>query len=204
MNQIKVATIRSMLAGCLMALLAPRAFADEANRWYVVAAAGQSTFRDFCTIAQRQTAVASCDDESVGWQVLLGHTFGKMLAVEAGFVDTGEATAYEPGGGSGTMKLQSQVITVTGLFNIPIGKLGLFAKFGGAFYDAEANFTGGFSSATGLLSKQEKGIGTTIGAGAEWNFSRRLAFRAEYAEFNIDDVWLGDVKMVTAGLRINF
>ncbi|MGD2141574.1 MAG: outer membrane beta-barrel protein [Burkholderiales bacterium] len=187
----------------MMVLLAPTAFADEDNHWYVVAAAGPSNFRDFCSIAQKQTAVDSCDDESVGWQVLLGRTFGKMLAVEAGYIDTGEATAYESGG-SGTMKLQSQLLALTGLFSVPIGKLSLFAKLGGVYYDAETRFTGGFSSATGLASKQETGIGTTFGGGAEWNFSRRFAFRAEYAGFDIQNVWQGDSELVMLGLRINF
>ncbi|UCH49719.1 MAG: outer membrane beta-barrel protein [Betaproteobacteria bacterium] len=205
MTEKRVSIVRIAFAGLVTVLIAPYAAADEGDRWYAVATAGRSNLRDVCTIAEAQVSLASCDDESVGWQVLLGRTFGKLLSGEVGYIDAGEAVAYEAGGASGTMKVRPQMITATGVLNISLGKrVNLFAKAGAVYYDTTIDFTGGFVAATGLTSKQERGLEPTIGGGVEWNFSRAFALRVEYAEFNVNDVWFGDIDMTTAGIRVNF
>ena len=186
-----------------MFLVSSVAFAAEDHTWYAVATAGPSSLHDVCSAGEALVSLASCDDESVGYQVLVGRTFVKGFAAEVGYINAGEAIAYAVPAVGGTMKVQPQMATATAVYKLSFGdRFGLFVKGGIVYYDTQIDYSDGVAIAKGLIAKQEKGVEQTIGGGVEMRAWRNLSLRLEYGRFN--DVGVGDIEMATAGVRVDF
>jgi OOP family OmpA-OmpF porin len=201
-------TLSALLAaGFSLSGISAAAAADEG--FYVGASVGQAYIEaedeiDFGDGGGSQSLELDGDD--VGFKIFGGYMFSENFGIEAGYVDFGSqsddfaftANGFLPEGGSfdvdvdGEIEVEASGFTVAGVGVLPVGPVDLFAKVGLIVWDADASATatanfgeGGterFSESDGL-----DGEDLMYGVGASWSFGD-LAVRAEYENYDIDDV----------------
>lgn len=171
-----------------LALISSSAAMAADSGWYVGASLGQSTVKDFC---DGLPATVSCDEKDTGWKLFGGHQFSKNLAVEFGWVDLGEATLSGPGGAA-TAETSGFGASVIGA--IPLGdSFSLFARAGGNYLKTEW---------AGVVSADDSGIEFNLGLGAQFDFGKSIAVRAEwerYFDVGGDNTGEADVDLLSVG-----
>jgi hypothetical protein len=193
------------VAGVLLALTAGPALAqrdrndddDRAGRnldgFYLGGGVGDfsSSVDEINNLDQIDDAGIDFSDSDNAMKVFAGWNFNRFFAVQADFVDFGEASgavASSVGAPStGSSDVQGLAPSIVG--TIPIGPLELFGRVGMMFCEIDMNLTGGR-----LVDESGEDLVWSVGLGID--ILDRLNLRLEYEELDIeqldeaDAVWL--------------
>lgn len=166
------------------------------------------------------TTSSSVDDTDTSWKLFIGHKFNRNFAIEGSYNDLGESTADTVvidappppvGFGTGTLNqtVEAWTLGVAAVGILPLGyNFDLFGKAGVHYWDAEWTVNANLTNLSGSVTEDDNGTDLFYGIGAAYNFTERLALRAEWELFeNIgDDDTMGesDVEMWTAGIQLTF
>lgn len=214
-------TLNALLAAGF-ALSGVSAAAADAGSLYVGASVGQAYIEaeDDVDFGDSDSRSLEIDGDDIGFKLFGGYMFTENFGIEAGYVDFGShdddfsftETGFLPEGGSfevdvdGEVEIEASGFTLAGVGVLPVGPVELFAKVGLIVWDADvsasatANFGEGgterFSESDGL-----DGEDLMYGVGASWAFGD-LAVRAEYENYDIDDV--DSTELWSIGLTYRF
>ncbi len=160
--------------------------ADAPLGFYVGGSAQQSRFDsdDF--------DVEDVDEEDTGWKLIAGYRFVPSFALEASFTDFGRAQAPSAAVG-GPFVADAEALAAFGVFNAPLGPVGLFAKAGIARINGKGN--------VGAIFYEDKETEFAYGAGVQFHLGN-LGLRAEYEKFDTDVV--GDLDVISVGATYTF
>jgi len=124
----------------------------------------------------------SVDDDDNGFKAIVGFRPLDWLAVEANYVDFGEATT-DVGGTEVGFEAKGIDAFVVGIFDFTV--IDLFAKVGLVSWDADV-------SVNGVEVGSDDGTDLAYGAGIQARFGS-IGVRAEYERFDIEDTDTFDV-----------
>ena len=187
------------VAGVLLAFAAGPAFAQGRDNdrstggntegFYLGAGVG-----DFSSAVDEINSLDDVDDVGIDFsdgdnakKIFAGWRFNRFVAVQADFVDFGEASGFVSTSVSGSSDVEGIAPSVVG--TLPLGPVELFGRVGLMFYEVDLNLTGGrFIDESGEDLVWSAGLGIDIG--------ERLNLRLEYEEIDIaeldeaDALWL--------------
>ena len=158
------------------------------------------------------TGTASLDEEDIGYKGIVGYKFIKYLALEAQYVDFGEASLTGNNGdtfqldgsvfqftaNNVNLKLSGKSIGASIVGIIPINEtFAVFGKLGFHRWDVDASAT----SDAGNASISADGTDPTVGLGISVNFNDTIGIRGELERFRMDDE---DVDLLSASLIFSF
>jgi len=160
--------------------ISPLAVAQDSG-WYIGAIAGQSNFKD-CT-------APNCDDSDTAIGVFGGYQFHKNFGAEVGYTDLGETSA--PGFASAG---------VTGFELVGVGRFPISERF--SLYGKLGFFRWDVDSA----GQSDSGSDLTYALGVQWNFTKRLGFRAQYQVYKDvgDSATTGSTDVDVLGVGVVF
>ena len=168
----------------------------------MIAAAGGNTegfylgagVGDFSSAVDEINSLDDVDDVGIDFsdgdnakKIFAGWRFNRFVAVQADFVDFGEASGFVSPSVSGTSDVEGIAPSVVG--TLPLGPVELFGRVGMMFYEVDLNLTGG-------RFIDESGEDLVWGAGVGIDIGERLNLRLEYEEIDIaeldeaDALWL--------------
>ena len=168
-----------------LATLATAPLASAADRfWYVGAGAVESDL-----------GLAEFDNSATGWKVFGGYRFTRIIAAEAGYLDTGDAEETIEGTDV-TLNASGTHVSVVAAW--PIGEsFALHARAGMIDWEAELTLSDGIVTQTSSANGQD----LYWGAGGTFNFSETLGLRLEYEVPEIEDV---DVSSISLSVLYRF
>lgn len=175
------------------------AFAQDTGL-YIGGALGQATVDVDCTGA------TSCDDKDTSWRIFGGYQFNRNFAIEAGYIDLGEASAAGPTPPFGTTSViqEATAFDVVAVGMLPImDRFSVFGKLGFYRADTDVSVT---NTVLGSFSESDSNTDLTFGAGVRYDFTRNLAVRAEwqrYSDLGISDLE-SDVDVFSLGVLWRF
>ncbi len=163
----------------------------EPGRPYVGFSLGETEHDGFCdgTAALGFT----CDETDVGFKFYIGIDLDETFAVEASFVDLGEASFGVP---PYKGKFDVWALSADVLAKMPFDEsFSIFGKAGLALWswDFSENFLV-------FGPESDSGIDLKFGFGAELNLQDNIGIRAEYEIYDVDDV---DVNFTSLGIVID-
>lgn len=132
--------------------------------------------------------LAQIDSDDTGFKFLAGLRPLDWFAVEASYVNFGEAE-------DGILAAETDGISAFGVFFVPVGPVDLFAKAGLISFDSTVEVDG-----LGTLLAED-GTDLAYGVGVQFRLLS-LGIRAEYEKFDIDDV--EDANMLSIGVTYTF
>jgi OOP family OmpA-OmpF porin len=182
---IEESNMRSKLIAATAVLAAMTAFPAFAvdNGIYLGASIGQSG-------VDIDEAVSSGGDDfsadATGFKVIAGWRFLDWLSIEGNYVDLGSGDDTVDGN---RLEVDASGISLSAVGFLPIGPVDLFARVGAINWDADF----------GEIS--DDGTDLTYGVGAQFRVWG-LSVRAEYEQFDIDDV--DTVDLISLGVTWTF
>ena len=167
------------------ATLAIAPLASAADRfWYVGAGAMESDL-----------GFEALDNSATGWKVFGGYRFTRIIAAEAGYLDTGDAEETIEGT---DVTLNATGMHVSVVASWPIGEtFALHARAGMIDWEAELTLSDDIGSETSDANGQD----LYWGAGATFNFAERFGLRLEYEVPEIEEV---DVSSISLSVLYRF
>ena len=132
--------------------------------------------------------LAQVDSDDTGWKFIAGIRPLDWFAVEASYVNFGEAE-------QGPLAAETDGITGFGVFFLPVGPVDVFAKAGLVSFDTTVEVDG-----FGDIYRED-GTDLAYGVGVQFRLLS-LGVRAEYEKFEIDDV--EDANMLSIGVTYTF
>jgi len=168
-----------------LSMLAIAPLASAADKfWYVGAGAVESDL-----------GFEALDNSATGWKVFGGYRFTRIIAAEAGYLDTGDAEQTIEGTDV-TLNASGTHVSVVAAW--PIGEsFALHARAGMIDWDAELTLSDDLGSETSDANGQD----LYWGAGATLNFGESLGLRLEYEVPEIEDV---DVTSISLSVLYRF
>jgi OOP family OmpA-OmpF porin len=136
--------------------------------------------------------VDDLDDEDNNWKAIAGYRFNPNFAVEANYIDFGEASAPETPLGA-RFDAEAKGFALYAVGTVPISMVDLYAKVGAAQIDGEGRF--------GDVAFQDDATEFAYGAGIRLRL-QNLGIHAEYEKFDTDVV--GDLDLITVGATYSF
>lgn len=168
---LKQFTIAALLAG-----LAPLAQAAD-NGFYLGAGWVESDFD-----LDKPAGATDFDDSDSGYKVLAGFRLLDHFAVEASYIDHGDAVV-------GPAHASAQTVSAFAVGFLPFPVVDLFAKAGVTSWSSDGR-TPGFPD----LNVSDDGTDFAWGAGVQAHFGS-LGARLEYEQFPVNDSDLGTVSL---------
>jgi hypothetical protein len=182
--------LRAGIAGLAVLLASSAAIAqdaEDAKGFYFGGGITQTRFDE------DNFSVAEVDDEDNSWKVIAGYRFMPQFAVEANYVDFGEATAPSLIPGTAGFANEAQALALYGVGMIPVPYFDLFVKAGAAQLDAKQ---------TGPIGDVDDDVTEfAYGAGAQARFGN-FGLRLEYEKFDTD--LIGDLDLLSLGATFTF
>lgn len=218
------------LALCLgIASVAVHASA-ETTGWYAGIGAGQTTVGDWLSKGDMLDALgefgdemgvlafsgnisSSSDDKDTGWKIYGGYQFTPNFALEAAYLDLGEATAksgaaglfnvgsgFFPGSLYIKAKGEATAFVLDGIGKIAVAPwLDLFAKAGVYRSELKVTVTAGATDSGGVYeaseSEKDNSTGLHAGLGADFNVTPNIAIRAEWERLSKVDFEDGETDL---------
>jgi OOP family OmpA-OmpF porin len=178
--------------------------ASRAQGAYVGASAGTSRADVVCDLNVSCTS----DDNDTGFKVFAGFEFAPEIAVEAAYVDLGEASisGQDTGFvGATRFTFETSGVNVAAVASLPMSNTFAFnAKAGLFLWNLDATAT----DATGSSTLGESGTDFMVGLGGTINFAPQVALRLEWEGFfDVGDEFTtgtSDLDLLSAGLLIRF
>lgn len=137
-------------------------------------------------------SAADVDDEDNSWKAIAGYRFVPQFAVEANYVDFGEATAGSLIPGVAGSSAEAQAFAAYAVGMIPVPWFDLFAKAGAAQIDPKL---------TGPAPRDDDTTEFAYGGGAQARLGN-VAIRAEYEKFDTDVI--GDLDLISLSATFTF
>lgn len=158
-------------------------------------------------------ATSSIEDRGrdTGYKVFGGYKFHRNFAVEAGFFDLGSfgynAITVPPGTLTGDVRIRGLNLDLVGI--LPISdRLSVLGRLGVASSRSKGTFgsTGAVMMPFANPSPSERSTGAKLGVGVQYDFTDRLALRAEAERYRVKDSISnkGHVDMYSVGLIYRF
>jgi len=146
---------------CTMALLCGMgASSAMAEGYYAALDVGQTNAKDTCT------GVAGCNDSATAMRFAGGYQFTPVMGMEVSYATYGKASL---GGARGDWETNG--IQVSGIGTFPVGNaFSVLGKLGVARIEHKVGTTSATSTRTNLA----------YGIGAQYDFTKGIAFRAQY------------------------
>ena len=136
--------------------------------------------------------VDDLDDEDNSWKLAAGYRFNPYMAVEANYIDFGEASApLTPA--SEQFDAEAKGWAMYGVALLPISNFDLYAKAGAARIDGEGRM--------GDVAFNDDDTEFAYGAGVRWRL-QNFGVQAEYEKFETDVV--GDLDLISLGVTYSF
>lgn len=189
------------LVGIIAALFMAAPAAAQQGGFYAGGHVGITSIDDeFCEGAR------TCDDEGSAWRILGGYQATPNIAVELAYTDLGEVSA------SGTVLgfdarvgVEATVIELVGVGSLPLNdRFSVYAKAG--LYRGETDAVVRVAG-VGTETTSETNTDPTIGIGARFNITQRVALRAEwqrYMDLGGGDIGEDDVDVFSVGAIFQF
>jgi OmpA-OmpF porin, OOP family len=136
--------------------------------------------------------VGDLDDEDNSWKAIAGYRFHPNFAVEANYIDFGEASAPATPPAA-RFDAEAKGFALYAVGTVPISMVDLYAKAGAARIDGEGRF--------GDLGFQDDATEFAYGAGIRLRL-QKFGIHAEYEKFDTDVV--GDLDLITLGATYSF
>lgn len=181
-------------AGWVVLGLAAAAFAGQAaaqgedEGYYLGASVGESQFRKSC-----RGITAGCDDKDLGWRAFGGYHLNRIFSVEVGYANLGEATTP-----AFTREVKALDVSAIGGYHFT-PEFAILARLG--------MYRGQTSLGTTLGTAGDHNTGFTYGLGLRYAFTRGLALRAEWQQYeSIGGAATGkdNIGALSAGAVISF
>ncbi|MDH2915985.1 MAG: outer membrane beta-barrel protein [Gallionella sp.] len=175
---------KSPVALAVATLLSTSALAAEGL--YAVADIGQSKVADVCqgTLG----AGVSCTETGTGFRFGLGYQVNPNFAIEGGYLNVSEATKITDSasvpGYTISAKAKGTALQVSGIGIYPVNDtFSVFAKAGLA--NVKVDVSGGVTPPIPGASLSDSGTNNNLawGLGVQFDFSQKLALRAQYEDF---------------------
>lgn len=200
------------LAGLLATVAAgiPSAMAADTTGWYAGVGIGQAHLANVCADARAGGFVGNCNDKDTSWKIFGGYDFNRNFAVEAGYVDLGEATL---GGNVGAVAISANAKAkgweLLGVGTIPVtDQLGIYGKIGAFRWDVDVTATAALPPAFAIASAGATGTDLTYGVGVKFDFTRNIGARLEWQRYDNlgDSATTGreNVNLFSAGVVVKF
>ena len=143
--------------------------------FYLGAGVGSSEMRDLCT-----TVGGACDDQDVSWNVFAGYQINRNWAVEAGYVDFGDATTSGfVAGVPIRARVRNKGAELVGVGLLPLSAhFSIYGKAGAFYYESDATVSGAAFGST-----SDNGWHLTFGLGAQYDFNGKFATRVEWQRY---------------------
>ena len=170
--------------------------------FYAGLSAGQGRFTNGCAGLANAGFVGSCDERDAAWKLFGGYQFNRIFAAEAGYIKLGEVHMRGTFlGVPGTARVKASGFETVGVAAMPVAaQFAAYGKAGLLRWDVDLSGDGG--------SIGETGTSITFGLGFQYNFTKRLAARAELQRYsdvgNDDTTGNSDVDVPSIGLVIKF
>jgi OOP family OmpA-OmpF porin len=196
-----------LFATTMFLISASYSFAGE-NGWYAGLSVGQASIDTGVTAT---TGTASLDEEDTAFKLFAGYEINKYIAVEAYYLNAGEAslkgnngdtfvldgTTYAFTANNASITAEAISYGLSGVFTYPLHQyFAPFAKLGFQKWDADFTVSAGGSS----LSASDDGTGALFGIGFRMDFTDNISARAEFERYDFDE----DVDVITAGILYRF
>lgn len=133
-------------------------------------------------------SLADVDDEDNSWKAIAGYRVAPPFAIEANYVDFGEARAASLVPGIPESRAEAKAIAAYAVGMVPMPWFDLYAKAGAARIDAE------LTDAANSITRDDDTTEFAYGGGAQARFGN-FALRAEYEKFDTDIV--GDLDLIS-------
>jgi OOP family OmpA-OmpF porin len=138
-----------------------------------------------------------------------GFRFSRYFAVDAGFVDLGEAkaTVTDFVGTSGQFRFQARGPTASAIGSLPLGNWEPFIKLGLLSADVDASLTGVQNGTSfSFAAEDNRGISMLAGIGAGYTFAERwhLKFELDYADNVGDENSTGEAHILSTSVGIAY
>jgi len=140
-------------------------------------------------------SLSDVDDEDNSWKAIAGFRFAPPFAVEANYIDFGEARASSLVPGIPGSSAEAKAIAAYAVGMIPLTWVDLYAKAGAAQIDAE------LTDAASATVQDDDTTEFAYGGGAQARFGN-FALRAEYEKFDTDVI--GDLDLISLGATYTF
>ncbi len=193
--------MKALLAGFVLFFAASASLAADTN-WYIGGSGGQASHGNACSSFEILGLSETCDDDSVGYKVMLGKKIYKYTFLELQVTDAGEAR-LSTSGGNDVLEINPRMASLFLKFEIPIAvedRLGVFFKFGGNYYDTDYKRTGIYLG----VAESDDGLDTAVGGGFSWRGWDRFSAIFEWENFNDPVVGNGDVTFTSIGVLFHF
>jgi hypothetical protein len=140
-------------------------------------------------------SLSDVDDEDNSWKAIAGYRISPPFALEANYIDFGEARAASLIPGTPGSSAEAKAIAAYAVGMIPMRWLDLYAKAGAAQIDAE------LTDAAAAATQDDDTTEFAYGGGAQARFGN-FALRAEYEKFDTDII--GDLDLISVSGTYTF
>lgn len=156
--------------------------------WYGGVGIGQSDYRDY--------SATSVSPRSEAWKTYAGYQFNKYLALEGGYVNLNDMTAFT---GSTRTNIATDGWTLGAVVSYPItDKLAVTGKIGGAYLLADVKQKTG----AGLTVRSgDDGYDPNYGVGIRYALFDNVDLRAEWERFDRSNM---NIDLLSAGMAVKF
>ncbi len=137
---------------------------------------------------------AETDDQT--WKLFAGIGIGRIFGIEAAWHDFGTVSCCAQVADAG-FDINLQGLSVAAVAGIPLNRLRLFAKAGLVAWEADGEVV----TFSGPLPFSADGEDPMGGVGADFKVNKRLAVRAEWEVFKIDE---GTLDSASVGVQYKF
>jgi OOP family OmpA-OmpF porin len=169
----------------------------------------KGTFNDDLTAAGATGLSSSENGSGNQWRLQAGYKFNPYFAVEAGYIDLGQAdykANFAGGAAKGSQKAGGVDLAVLGILPVT-DNLSLFGKAGLVAAKVDTKLTSGAPAATNINDSSTE-IRPLLGAGATYSLLKNVDLRFDYD--HVSDIGKSgkggkmDDDMVSAGVSYNF
>jgi len=159
------------------------ALAADGRGFYVGAGVGRAT-----NTTENDAGGDSLKDSDRSLRVFVGYSIWKYLALEAEYLDGGKTEGFV---GPYALELEPSSVIGSVIGTWPIGRWGLSAKLGYAFYDVDQSIRLGTLRHSD--SHQDERFAGALAA--SFDFAPRYSARLEYQAFHLDDGTFSNVSL---------
>lgn len=214
----KAAKIGLAMSAAVLSTLAVAQDRDTSqdHGWYIGGNIGESKLKvDEQSIIRRmlQPGVTSTqlnrEDRDEAFKTFGGYQMNRYWALESGYFDLGKFTfstlTAPPGTMNGSLRVQGVSFDLVG--TLPLTeKLSAIGRIGAAYQKTQDSFGGTGAGIPRYSSNVKHDTNEKWGAGLQYAFNSRLAMRAEYERYRINDAIgsKGDVELISVGLIYRF
>lgn len=192
--------VAALVLGAGLLTVSAAGLAQE-GRFYLGGSLGQSEINGFCSDMNVLVAgigsVGACDEKDSAFKIFGGYRVTRNFAIEATYIDFGEASASgQTFGFPFSVKASATAWGAAAVGILPINnQFSLFGKAGLLMTDAKASASG----VGGSFSDSESDTGLHLGLGALFDISPTVSIRAEWEREDENEI-----DVMSIGVQVRF